>query len=89
MYCDGPRRVPAEFIGQSTETLHQWLTDAQIALQELSMGGKAVTLSYNSGAGSKSVTYRQTDIGTLQQRINALAYTLGLAPRRRAMSPGF
>lgn len=89
-YCDGPpRRIPAEFIGQPTATLQGWLTDAQAALQALSLGAKAITLSYNMGAGSKSVTYQPAELGMLQQRIDALAYVLGLTPRRRAMRPGF
>lgn len=83
-YC-----MPAEFVGQTTETLQAWLSAAQTALQDLSMGAKAITLSYNTGAGGKSVTYQQTDVGMLQQRIDSLAYALGLAPRRRAMRPGF
>ncbi len=83
------RQMSAEFIGQSPETLQAWLTAAQTALQDLSTGGKPVTLSYNTGAGSKSVTYQMTDIGMLERRISALAHALGLAPRRRAMSPGF
>lgn len=86
-YCSS--RMPAEFAGQSTATLQQWLSDAQTALQALSTGQKAVTLSYNMGAGAKSVTYQMTDIGMLQQRIDSLAYALGLSPRRRAMRPGF
>lgn len=86
-YCGN--RTPAEFVGQTTATLQQWLTDAQIALQQLSLGTKAVSLSYDTGAGSKSVTYQPGDIGALQQRIDTLAYVLGLGGRRRPMSPGF
>jgi hypothetical protein len=87
-YCV-PRCVPPEFVGQTTATLQAWLTDAQNALQQLALGSKAVSLSYNTGAGGKSVTYQATDMGMLQQRIDALAYALGLAPRRSAMRPGF
>lgn len=86
-YCAS--RVPAEFVGQPTATLQGWLTDAQIALQQLSLGTKAVSLSYDTGAGSKSVTYQAAEMAVLQQRIDALAYALGLSPRRRAMRPGF
>lgn len=87
-YCT-PESMPAEFVGQSPATLQGWLTDAQNALQLLSLGGKAVSLAYNMGAGSKSVTYQPSEIGMLQQRIDTLAFVLGLGPRRRAMRPGF
>lgn len=85
----GPRRIPAEFVGQSTETLQAWLTEAQLAMRQLRTGGRAISLSYNMGAGSKAVTYQATNIGDLQNYIDELAYVLGLAPRRYAMSPGF
>jgi hypothetical protein len=87
--CGPPRRVPAEFVGIPTETLQAWLTAAQTALQQLTTGTNPNAASYTQGDGSKSVTYQPSDIGMLQQRIDALAYTLGLTPRRRAMRPGF
>jgi hypothetical protein len=90
MYCSGPpRRIPAEFVGVPQATLQLWLTQAQTALQALSMGQNPEAVSYTQGDGSKSVSYTKADIGMLTQRIDTLAYVLGLGGRRRAMRPGF
>jgi gpW len=90
MYWSGPpRRIPPEFIGVDPVTLQAWLTAAQLALQQLSLGQNPNSVAYAQGNGSKSVGYQQSDIGMLEQRIDTLAYALGLAPRRRAMRPGF
>ena len=88
-YSSGPDTMPSEFVGQTTATLTQWLADAQLALQQLTMGSNPNAVSYSQGDGSKSVTYQPSDIGMLQNRISSLAYALGLSPRRRAMRPGF
>jgi hypothetical protein len=89
-YWSGPpRHIPAEFIGVDPVTLQAWLTSAQAALQQLSIGGNPNSVAYAAGDGNKSVGYQQSDINMLLQRIRDLAYVLGLAPRRRAMRPGF
>jgi hypothetical protein len=88
-YGGPPRRMPAEFVGVPTETLQQWLTEAQTILQQLSLGANPNAVTYTQGDGSKSVTYQLSNIGQLQQRIDTLAYALGLGPRRYALRPGF
>ena len=85
--CSGQQSVSPEFAGVDPSVLQTWLTQAQQALQDLTIGGKAESVSYAQDAGSKSVTYTRADIGSLQQRIRDLAFALGLAPRRRASRP--
>lgn len=78
-----------EFIGIAPVTLQQWLTAAQQALQDLSVGGKAVTVTYAQGDGSRSVTYTPAERGTLEGRVRALARALGLTGRSRAIGVRF
>lgn len=82
-------RIPPELIGVDTAILQQWLTDLQQSLQDLTVGGKAQTLSYAQGDGSKSVTYTQADQARIEQRIRMIAAALGLVPPRRAIAVRF
>lgn len=84
-YC----HMPPEFIGVDPSTLQSWLTASQQALQDLSTGGKPVTLSYAQGDGTKSVTYTPAQISLLEQRIRNLARALGLVGPRRAIGVRF
>jgi hypothetical protein len=63
-----------------------WLTTAQQALADLTIGGKAVSVSYDG----KSVTYVAADRMVLVQWIGELQAQLGLVRReRRALTPYF
>ena len=70
-------------------TLLQFLADARIAYHQLMMGGKAVTLAYNTGAGSKSVTYSPADRGALNEYIASLERQLQICGGRRAIGVRF
>lgn len=82
-------RLPAEFVGQSTQTLQSWLASAQQALQDLETGAKVEVAAYTQGdGGQKSVTYTRATMGVLRQRIAALVQALGGGrPRRRPARP--
>jgi hypothetical protein len=59
------------------------LLSAQQALMDLSTGNKGESFAYTQGDGSKSVSYTRADIGTLQNLIQSLKYSLGMAGGRR------
>jgi hypothetical protein len=84
-----PCHIVPEFIGVAPATLQAWLTASQQALQDLSIGGKPVTLSYAQGDGTKSVTYTPAQISLLEQRCRNLARALGLVGPRRAIGVRF
>lgn len=65
------------------EQLRSALTLAQQAYLELSTGAKGVSFSYAQGDGTRSVTYQQTDIGTLMGLIQLLQAQLGIVKRPR------
>lgn len=68
----------------SRAQLEEALNRAQQAYIELSSGAKGVSFSYVQGDGTRSVTYQQTDIGTLMGLIQLLQAQLGVVkhPRR-------
>lgn len=84
-----PPNVPAQFAGVPPVTLQNWLTQAQQALHELKTGAKAVTVLYNSGDGTRQVSYLRTSQAALQAYVRELATALGLAPQRRAIGVRF
>lgn len=70
----------------SRAQLEEALNQAQQAYIELSSGAKGVSFSYAQGDGTRSVTYQQTDIGTLMGLIQLLQAQLGVVKRpRRAL----
>ena len=77
------RRCLANFAGVPQATLQQWLIDAQQALHDLTIGGKVQVVLYNSGEGSRQVTYSRTSIGQLNAYIQALATALGVTRPRQ------
>lgn len=84
-----PSVIPPEFAGVDPTTLQSWLSAAQQALQDLTVGGKPQVVSYAQGDGTKSVTYTAADVSRLEQRIRQLARALGLVGRRRAIGVRF
>ena len=82
--------MPGLLAGISNADLQAQLAAAQQAYLELSSGSKVVTVSYAQGAGSRAVTYQQTDLGALQVLIRSLQQQLGIIGRaRRAIRPVF
>lgn len=67
----------------SRAQLEEALNQAQQAYIELSSGAKGVSFSYAQGDGTRSVTYQQTDIGTLMGLIQLLQAQLGIVKRPR------
>lgn len=67
----------------SRAQLEEALNRAQQAYIELSSGAKGVSFSYAQGDGTRSVTYQQTDIGTLMGLIQLLQAQLGIVKRPR------
>lgn len=67
----------------SRAQLEEALNRAQQAYIELSSGVKGVSFSYAQGDGTRSVTYQQTDIGTLMGLIQFLQAQLGIVKRPR------
>lgn len=71
--------------GTPTATLQQWLTDAQLALHEISIGRRVQA----SGYDGKNVTLTATDIGKIENWITQLQRQLGMKIRRHAIRPMF
>ncbi|HLH95025.1 MAG TPA: gpW family head-tail joining protein [Xanthobacteraceae bacterium] len=69
--------------GVAIATLQQWLSEAQMAYQQLVTGGKPVTVSYEG----KSVTYTPAEKAGLVQWIGLLQRQLGINRGRRAIRP--
>lgn len=69
--------------GLPAATLQAWLTEAQLALHQLSTGAKVATASYTQGDGAKSVTYTQADAGRLASWIASLQAQLGIGRQGR------
>lgn len=77
-------RIPPQFVGVPRATLQQWLTQAQQALQDLTVGGKAEVVGYAQGDGTKNVTFTRAQVPLLQMRIQELVQALsGGHPTRR------
>lgn len=72
------------FDGMSQDQLRAALTSAQAALIELQTGGRAVSLSYTQGDGSKSVTRKMATVAECSMLIRQLQVALGIARPRRA-----
>lgn len=74
--------------GMSVAQLQAFLVQAQNALITLRLGMSPVTVQYSQADGSKSTTFRATDMGSLTALIMQLQMQLGIpGVRRRALSP--
>ncbi len=62
--------------GMSTADMQSRLAALQAAYFDLSAGAKVVTASYSQGDGSKSVTYRQSDLSDIRNAIYMLQMAL-------------
>lgn len=85
-------RIPAEFVGMTTQQLQVQLQKTQQAIADLSNGAKVEVAGYAQGDGNKNVTFTKADLGTLQQRVQMLAGILYPGQgygRRRPLRPLF
>lgn len=74
--------------GMSTSALQTSLTNAQTAYLALASGQSAASVSLGSGEVTRSVTYRSTDLASLNALIQLLQAQLGIVRRpRRAIVP--
>jgi len=74
------RRPPPPLLPQAT--LQANLAAAQKALHDLVRGSQVTTVTYAEGAGSRSVTYNQGQLGSLRSYIESLQTQLGYRARR-------
>lgn len=72
--------------GMSAADMQSRLAALQAAYFDLAAGAKVVTASYAQGDGTKSVTYRQTDLSDIRNVIYELQMALnpGMCNPRRA-----
>lgn len=69
--------------GRSRADMQAQLTALLSAYDQLMAGQQVATASYAQGDGSKSVTYRATDLGLLDGAISLLQQKLGIIRRAR------
>ncbi|WP_342705155.1 gpW family protein [Burkholderia arboris] len=67
--------------GMSTADMQSRLAALQAAYFDLASGAKIVTATYNQGDGTKSVTYKPSDLAQIMKAIEMLQMALGLIPR--------
>jgi hypothetical protein len=67
----------------TTIELQSALVSARAAYSQLMSGNKVASASYSQGEGSQTVSYRQTDVGTLTAYIRLLQAQLGIAGTSR------
>ena len=67
--------------GMSTADMQSRLEALQAAYFDLSAGAKIVTATYNQGDGTKSITYKPTDLADIRKAIEALQRALGIICR--------
>ena len=79
--------TPPALIGVPAGTLQVWLGQAQQALQSLATGQQVSTVMYSQGEGSRSVTYRRTDIASLNAWIMQLQLALNPGTRQFRRRP--
>lgn len=70
--------------GMADSVLQAKLAAHQAAYLELTGGASVATASYAQGDGTKSVTFRETDLGKLSQTIRLLQAQLGIVCSPRA-----
>lgn len=71
--------------GMTEPQLRAALAAAQKAYIDLSTGGKAVSVAYTQGNGSRSITYVQTDLPKITALIQTIQRQLGIGSRRQAV----
>lgn len=71
------------FAGMPTAQLQALLTAAQNAYTDISLGAKAVNISYAQGDGNKAVTYQMTSLPNVVAFIKQLQVQLGIVRHGR------
>lgn len=71
------------YLGMSRSDLQAQLAALQKAYLQLTTGQQIANVSYSQSDGSKSVTFRAADLGTLNAQIAELQKMLGLVHRAR------
>jgi len=71
------------FSGIATATLQTWLTDAQTALHEVSIGKRTVTLAL----GDKRVSFSPADVRALRAHIAQIQTAIAIATGNPTGSP--
>lgn len=71
------------FSGVSTVTLQGWLTEAQTALHEVSVGKRTVSLAL----GDKRLQFGPADIRALRAHISQLQVAIAIATGASSASP--
>ncbi|MCA8430046.1 gpW family head-tail joining protein [Burkholderia seminalis] len=69
--------------GRSRADLQAQLTALLKAYAQLAAGQMVASANYSQSDGSRSVTFRQTDLGTLDGLISKLQEQLGIVRRAR------
>ncbi|MBU9550398.1 gpW family protein [Burkholderia multivorans] len=69
--------------GRSRADLQAQLTALLMAYDQLAEGQSVASASYSQSDGSRSVTFRQTDLGLLDGLISKLQEQLGIVRRAR------
>jgi len=81
--------APPELSGVDVATLRTWLSAAQTALHELTIGRRVAEASYGQGDGVRTVKYSQADLPGLRLYIRQLQQAIdptNPAFQRRAIS---
>jgi len=73
----------SEFTGISLATLNTWLTEAQLALHDLSVGKKVVKI----GTADKQLTFTQADIRQLRSYVGRLQTEIAVRGGQSAAQP--
>lgn len=73
----------SEFTGISLATLNTWLTEAQLALHDLSVGKKVVKI----GSSDKQLTFTQADIRQLRSYVGRLQMEIAIRAGQTTATP--
>ena len=73
----------SEFTGISVATLNTWLTEAQTALHDLSVGKKVVQV----GSGDKQLSFTAANIRQLRAYIGRIQQAIAITSGQTAAAP--
>jgi len=73
----------SEFTGISLATISGWLTEAQLALHDLSVGKKVVKI----GSSDKQLSFSQADVRQLRQYISRLQTEIAIRAGQTTATP--
>ncbi|HOW77706.1 MAG TPA: gpW family head-tail joining protein [Candidatus Competibacteraceae bacterium] len=73
----------SEFTGIALATISGWLTEAQLALHDLSVGKKVVKI----GSSDKQLTFTQADIRQLRSYVGRLQMEIAIRAGQTTATP--